>query len=115
MFDKILEDRYNNTTKCLYCNNEFTPSNYHRTTQKYCSAKCRNKSKVNITIYKNECQCCGKEFTTSKYSSSKQKYCSKECRDKAYCKQWRKDNKEKYLEYQRQWKIDNPNYFKELT
>ena len=97
--DKYKKDGYKNSCKycedhryrliCQQCGEEFYGS--HKT-QKYCSKKCRDKSKINKIKF--NCDYCGKESETieSEYNRHKNHYCSKECGYKHRSSLYSKDN-----------------------
>lgn len=62
--------------RCPICNNIILKSKEHRTTQIYCSYKCKGESMKGEKRY---CLTCNKEIPQVHGSYSKQKYCCKQC------------------------------------
>ena len=59
---------------CGYCGVEFVP---HQHNQRFCSARCKERSRLGVERHERTCPVCGKEFETY---NSHDRYCSKECR-----------------------------------
>lgn len=93
--------------KCVYCGKEFTPI---RSTKIYCSTSCMDKASYEREYPKTDkvCSICGKSFTPNKAFQS---FCSHSCQRKNYYNK----NKEKFKESRKNKYWSNPENAREKT
>ena len=59
---------------CEYCGVEFVP---HQHNQRFCSARCKERARMGVTLQTKVCPTCGKTFETH---NTLKNHCSRECR-----------------------------------